>query len=155
MKRCAQCDGKVEKTLISETVEVGRHVFSARIPAFKCRGCGEMYFEGPVLERLELGAAVELAKAGEATPETMRFMRKTLGFKAAELGELLDVTPETVSRWETGKQSLDHRAMAVLGSLVIERAEGRTAVLETLNALRKPRKLGRTVKLSLADAAPR
>lgn len=155
MKRCPKCDGKVEKTLVPDTVEVGRHVFSARVPAFKCRGCGEVYFEGAGLEQLELRAAVELARAGDATPESMRFMRKALGFKAAELAELLAVTPETVSRWETGKQRLEHRAMAVLGSLVIERAEGRTAMLETLEALRKPRKLGRTVKLSLTAASVR
>src|SRR5438477_6057478 len=100
MKRCPKCDGKVEKTLVPDTVEVGRHVFSARVPAFKCRGCGEVYFDGPALEQLELRAGVELAKSGDATPESMRFMRKALGLKAAELAELLDVTPETVSRWE-------------------------------------------------------
>jgi putative zinc finger/helix-turn-helix YgiT family protein len=151
MKRCPNCDGKVDKTAAPESVKVGRHVFIAQVPAFKCRDCGEIYFDGPALERLELLAAVELAKAGEAIPESMRFMRKALGLKAAELAELLDVTPETVSRWETGKQSLEHRAMAVLGSLVIERAEGRTAVLETLRALNEPRKLGKKVELSLAS----
>jgi putative zinc finger/helix-turn-helix YgiT family protein len=150
MKRCPECGGKVEKALVADTVEVGRHEFTARVPAFKCRGCGEVYFDGPALEKLELRAAVELAKAGESSPEVMRFMRKALGMKAAELAALLDLTPETVSRWETGKQPLEHRAMAVLGSLVIERSEGRTAVLDTLKALQKPRKLGRVVKLSLA-----
>lgn len=152
MKRCSNCSGKVEKTQAPESVRVGRHLFSARVPAFRCRDCGEVYFQGPALERFELLVAVELARAGEASGEVMRFIRKALGLKAAELAELLDVTPETVSRWETGKQPLEHRAMAVLGSLVIERAEGRTAVLDTLKALRTPRKLGRRVELSLTGA---
>jgi YgiT-type zinc finger domain-containing protein len=154
MKRCVHCKtGKLQKTEAPDTVAVGTHVFSAKVPALKCRACGEVYFLGPSLERFELRAAVELARAGEASGEVMRFMRKVAGLRAAELAGLLAVTPETVSRWETGKQPMERRAMAVLGALVIERFEGRTAVLENLQALRKPRKLGRRIELSLNEAA--
>jgi putative zinc finger/helix-turn-helix YgiT family protein len=152
MKRCERCKtGKMEKTKAPDTVGVGKHVFSATVPAFKCRECGEVYFHGPSLERFELRAAVELARAGEASGEVMRFMRKATGMRAAELAELLAVTPETISRWETGKQTIERRAMAVLGSLVIERFEGRTAVLDNLKALREPRKLARRIQLSLNE----
>ena len=94
----------------------------------------------------------ECARAGESSGEVMRFMRKAAGLRALELAELLGVTPETVSRWETGKQPLEHRAMAILGSIVVERYEGRNSTLENLKALRNPRKLGRKIELSLNEA---
>lgn len=151
MKRCERCKtGKLSRTTVSESVEVEGHLFTAKVPALVCDACDETYLDGPSLERLELQVAVALARAGVASGATMRFMRKALGLKATELAELLDVTPETVSRWETGKQSLEHRAMAVLGSLVIEREQKRTAMLETLQVLRKPKKLAKKVTLSLA-----
>jgi putative zinc finger/helix-turn-helix YgiT family protein len=152
--KCARCKvGKLEKTTALDSIDVGKHTFTAEIPALKCRACGEIYFDGPSLERFELQAAVELAWAGEATGETMRFMRKAAGLRALEFADLLAVTPETVSRWETGKQAVENRAMALLGALVVERSEGRTSTLDTLKALKKPRKLARRVRLVL-DAAP-
>ena len=151
MKRCERCKtGKLEKTEALDSVEVGQHLFTARVPALKCRECGELYFDGPSLERFELRVAVELARSGEATGDVMRFMRKAAGLRALELAELLGVTAETVSRWETGRQPMEHRAMAVVGALVVERFEGRTSTLDNLKALRSPKKLGRRVELSLA-----
>lgn len=152
MKRCERCKtGKLEKTVAPESIEVGTHVFTAKVPAHKCRKCGEIYFDGPALERFELRAAIELVRAGEASGEVMRFMRKAAGLRALELAELLAVTPETVSRWETGKQPMEHRAMAVVGALVAERFEGRTSTLDNLKALRSPKKLGRKIELSLVE----
>lgn len=81
----------------------------------------------------------------------MRFMRKEAGLRSMELAEFLGVTPETVSRWETGKQPVERRAMAVVGALVVERFEGRTSTLENLKELRRPKKLGRTIELSLTE----
>ncbi len=150
MKRCERCKtGKLEKTVAPDSVEVGKHVFTAKVPGLKCRQCGEIYFDGPSLERFELRVAVELARAGESSGDVMRFMRKTAGLRAMELAELLGVTPETVSRWETGKQPVEHRAMAVVGALVAERLEGKTSTLDNLKALRRPRKLAREIELTL------
>jgi transcriptional regulator with XRE-family HTH domain len=69
--------------------------------------------------------------------------------RAADLAELLDVTPETVSRWETGKLDVAHAAWATLADVVIERTEGRTRMLDRLRALREPKKLAKTVTLTL------
>jgi putative zinc finger/helix-turn-helix YgiT family protein len=149
MKRCANCkEGKLTRMSETETVTVFGHVFSADVPAYRCAQCNETYVDGPALERFELRAAVELAKAGATSGEVMRFMRKALGFRAIDLAELLDVAPETLSRWETGKQPIEHRAMALLDSLVLERNEGRTTTLDSLRALKKPKPLGKKVKLA-------
>ncbi|HTP29443.1 MAG TPA: hypothetical protein VMK12_27735, partial [Anaeromyxobacteraceae bacterium] len=63
------------------------------------------------------------------------------------LAELLDVTIETISRWEHGKQSLDRRAVALLASMVLDRIEGRTSTLDRLKALLKPEPLPSVVQL--------
>ncbi|MDX2088302.1 MAG: helix-turn-helix domain-containing protein [Kofleriaceae bacterium] len=64
-------------------------------------------------------------------------MRKALGMRAVDLAQLLDVTAETVSRWETGKIDVETRAFALLGTLVIERLEGRDDAVQRLRAIEK------------------
>lgn len=153
-KRCGGCKtGKLGQVRALDSVKVGGHTFSARVAALQCGHCGEVYFDGPGLERFELRVAVELARAGEGTEEAMRFMRKAVGLRAAEFAHLVDVTPETVSRWENGRQSMDHRALAVLASVVIDRFEGRTTMLDTLRAFNQPRKLARRIEFSPRELA--
>lgn len=148
-RRCPVCkSGRLRKRETTERLSTCGHTFSARLETLECSACGERLASAANLERFELRVAVELARAGLASGEAMRFMRKTLGLQALELAELLRVTPETVSRWETGKQPMDHRAMAVMGALVIERFEGRSAMHDTLRALLSPRRLRRSVELS-------
>lgn len=152
-RRCPVCKaGRLTKRAIQERLAVCGHTFSARLSALECSACGERLLAGPGLERFELRVAVELGRAGESSGEAMRFMRKAIGLRALELAELLRVTPETVSRWETGKQPMDHRAMAVVAALVLERYDGRSAMYDTLRALLSPRRLRRSVELSLGDA---
>lgn len=152
-RRCPVCKlGRLSKRDRVERISVRGHTFSARLAVRECSACGEQLLAGPDLERFELRVAVELARAGEASGEAMRFMRKAVGLQGRELAELLRVTPETVSRWETGKQPMDHRAMAVVGALVVERFEGRSAMHDTLHALLAPRRLRRSIELSLGDA---
>lgn len=151
-KSCPNCGGKTTKTTAPATVKVGSHTFSSPLPAIKCPRCDEHFFAAADLERLELLAASAFVRAGESSGEVLRFMRKALNLRAAELAELLDVTPETMSRWETGKQSLDRRAMAVVGALVVERVSGRSDLVMHLQALRNPRKLARKIALTLEPA---
>jgi transcriptional regulator with XRE-family HTH domain len=92
---------------------------------------------------------------GPATGETFRFMRKSLGMRAADLAELLDVTPETISRWETGKLDVARSAWATLADVVVEQAEGRSRMLDRLRTLREPKKLAKAVRLELRRSAVR
>jgi DNA-binding transcriptional regulator YiaG len=102
---------------------------------------------GPALEAFELDVAGELARHGEASPEAFSFMRRALGVKAMDLAEMLDVTPETVSRWEHGQQPIDRGAAAILSAMVVDRLEGRTTALDSLKALQRPEPLPRVVRL--------
>jgi transcriptional regulator with XRE-family HTH domain len=87
--------------------------------------------------------------SGPATGEAFRFMRKVLGIPAIELAELLDVAPETVSRWENGKLPIERRALALLASMVLDRVEGVTTTLERLRSLRDPPAAPALVRLDL------
>ncbi len=153
MKRCASCGQQaMEDAQAPDSIEVAHHTFVAQLPVRRCRGCGETYVQPDTLERFELLVAVKLAQSGESSGEVLRFLRKTLPLRAVDLAELLDVTPETISRWETGKLPVERRALALLASLVVDKSEGRTSTLERLRALSKPRPLGKTVRLKLIPA---
>lgn len=154
MKRCIKCgQERLEAAQVSDSITVGEHTFKALLSARRCSNCGAVRFAAGTLERFELSVAAELAKAGMSSSEALRFMRKSLQLRAADLAELLDVAPETISRWETGKLRAEHRTLALLGSLVVDKVEGRSSTLERLRALREPKPLGRTVQLELGAAS--
>jgi len=101
-------------------------------------------------QRFELLAARWLADDGARSAEAFRFMRKALGLQAVALAELLDSTPETISRWEHGKRPVDARAFALLGVMVADRIAGRNDTRARLEALRSPSKVPHTVTLEVA-----
>ena len=148
MKRCTSCrKDQVAPAAVSASVEVGEHLFTALVPGFRCTHCGETYIDGPALGHFEECVATELARAGASSGEALRFMRKTLGLRGSDLADLLDVTAETISRWETGKWPLDRRAMALVAALASERVEGRATTRRQLEVLRSPKKIPRRVDL--------
>lgn len=140
MNRCVQCKHMgLERSQTEDQIEVGERTFTATLPVQVCPGCGETYIGFEDLGRFEHTVAATLARDGTSSPEAFRFMRKAIGMPAVELAELLDVTPETVSRWEHGKLRVERRALALLGSMVLERLEGRTSMVDYLRSLSEPR----------------
>jgi putative zinc finger/helix-turn-helix YgiT family protein len=142
--------GKLEKVSAPTMLELGRHTFRAQVAALRCSACKETFFDGPMLARFEQAVAAALGEAGEVSGEVLAFQRKTLGLSGRELAELLDVTPEHLSRWENGKAALDRRAAVLVARMALERLEGRAGTLEHLRSLRKPRHLPRAVTLQVA-----
>lgn len=149
MKRCSRCDGALTSRKVDVSREVAGHVFVASLPARFCKACGETSYEAAVLQRFDLHVANRLAEAGLGNGMAFRFMRKALGLRAVDLAELLDVSAETLSRWETEKRALDRGALAVLAACVRDALAGRTSTLDTLRALRTPRTLEKRVQLDL------
>lgn len=149
MDRCAECGGGLVKATVTERRKVAGQTFTAELPASRCHGCGETFVDATALESFELAIARELATSGASSGEAFRFQRKTLGYTAAELADLLGVAPETVSRWETGQRDVDRGALVAIGSLVLDRAEGRTTTLDRLRALREPPRLAKVVTLNI------
>src|SRR5207253_1158815 len=97
----------LQRSRQEDHLEVDGHRFSAFVPALRCECCGEVYLDGQALSRFELLVAGELARSGAQSGEAFQFMRKSIGMRAIDLGKLLDVSHETISRWETGKRPVD------------------------------------------------
>jgi putative zinc finger/helix-turn-helix YgiT family protein len=155
LQKCVMCGAKklsAGETTHEFTVSGVKFVVEG-VPAEICASCNESYVAHDDLERAELTIAAELARRGVRTGEAFRFMRKALGLKSNALAELFDLQPETVSRWEKGTQTLDPRAFALLGSVVVDRVAGREELaLERLRALRAPVKAPRrAVRIALAE----
>jgi putative zinc finger/helix-turn-helix YgiT family protein len=149
MEQCAECGGKRFKaTTMTDRVEISGVVFNGEIPAHECVKCGHQYAHADQLAKFELAVAERLARLGIRTGAAFKFMRKVLQMRAVDLAELLDVTAETISRWETGEP--EARAFALLGSMVSERMRGDQQTVERLRALRSPPPRPTRVKVTAA-----
>ncbi len=96
------------------------------------------------VERAELEMAGELV--GDAiSAEAFAWMRKALSLRGVDLAALLDVRPETVSRWERGELDVPRSAWLVLGSMVLERLGRPTETQARAKRLVEPKQPGATV----------
>jgi DNA-binding XRE family transcriptional regulator len=159
MKRCAVCRGKdLRETVeaVDVTVPTDSGPFRVRVSgvsSVRCESCGKSFLSGPDLGRAELLAGAEAVARGLRDGATFKFVRKALGLRAVELGELLDVSAETVSRWENGHRAAERSVWNTLADLVADKLGGRTVTLARLKALAKPRIPKEPVRLKLASGA--
>src|SRR5579883_2304302 len=137
-QRCARCKGeKIREVLRERTANIGGLILIAKVPGFQCETCGEVWYSPAVLKSYELGLAKALAESGTRSGEAFRLMRKAIGIPARELAQILGLTNETISRWETEKREVDEHAMLLLGDLVFDAIAGRTTTKDRLQALRE------------------
>ncbi len=133
--RCAQCDGR-EFRDVTETLSVAlpRSGVSAsgEVAARRCTNCSHVVVASSVIERFRLALGCELADAGVRTGEAIRHMRNALGLRAADLAQLLDLTAETISHWETGKALPNRSAFIALAAMVEDALEGKTTTRDRL-----------------------
>ena len=78
------------------------------------------------LGRLELLAAIDVfTNAKDVDGRELKSARKTLGLRQPDLGKLLDVSVETISRWENGALTVQRQTrLAVLQLLERKHATG-------------------------------
>jgi putative zinc finger/helix-turn-helix YgiT family protein len=134
---CAECkSGRLRERVVKERLNVSGVTFTQNIQASLCRKCGADYITHEDLGRFELAVSGWLGSHGVRAPESFKFIRKALGLKAADLAARLDLTPETVSRWENGRGSIDEGAFAVLRGLVADRIAGSDQTVTMLRAIR-------------------
>lgn len=154
MKQCVSCNAqRLRRVELSDSVSFGAIDFDGVVSGFRCEACGEEYIDGPEVQRFEMAVAEWLAQHGAATREAFRFMRKAIGVSAADLAGLLDVSVETVSHWETGKHALPRNAVAIVGAMVLDHANGSSATIDRLRMLRDRPSLAKTGPVRLARAA--
>lgn len=154
VERCTNC-GSAKLPVVDYPLKakLGGVAFEASVRAQQCQNCGEAFLSGQVLKSFEISAALELARAGVTVPEGLQFMRKVVGLRAIELAELLELTPEHVSRMENGRASADRRTVALLAAMVEDKAAGATRTVDQLRALARPRRVTRRVQIPAAGAA--
>ena len=104
------------------TRKISGRVLSVDVPIKVDPESGEPVLEPGVLGKADRAIAALLAQEGPVDGESFCFMRRSIGAQAKDLAALLGVSPETVSRWETGARDVDRFAWIVLGDLVLEAA---------------------------------
>lgn len=150
--RCGACgEGELREATETLAVTLPRCgvVVSVAAPARRCATCGEVHVTRAVLARAHLAVGRELADRGVRTGDALRHMRKALGLRACDLAQLLDVTPETVSHWETGRGAPGRAAFVAVAAMVQEALDGTTTTRDRLAVLADGRPYPRAVTAAL------
>ena len=131
MTKCASC--KRENTLRPARERVSIRSIELVGTAMRCSHCREVFWPQDEMERQYEAAASAIVARGIRDGAQFQLVRKMLQLKATDLGRLLGVRPETISRWERGESPVDRAAAFVLGELY-ERPRVVRAKLEALAA---------------------
>ncbi len=151
-RRCMSCGGEMRGDatgVVSVPLERCGVTVAVAVPGRACASCGEVQVEDRVAARAQLAAGCALADAGVRNGEAFRHMRKALGLRAADLARLLDVTPETISHWETDRAAPARAAFVALAAMVEESLDGRTTSRDRLAVLAEGRAWPGSLQLDL------
>jgi DNA-binding transcriptional regulator YiaG len=149
--KCTKCGTRTRRRRVAHSVTVSGIELQGEVTEDACPSCGYATMPLSELQRFEGLAAAALARHGVATGEAFKFIRKALGMRATDVGTVLGVTPETVSRWETGQREVDRHVFAMLGELAIAAVEGRPSPAERFKALAATdRKLPKAIEIEAA-----
>lgn len=149
---CHECkEGQMRPAEVMSHIAVGTLKFRTLLPGLQCEKCGTQLVPGPQVEAFERQVAEVLVRTGQNSGDVLRFIRKAVGLRAKDVAEVLDMSPEHISRLENGG-AVPARTMALVGSMVLDMIKGRPAsVVEALEAQMHPRPLG--VPMDLTRAA--
>lgn len=146
--RCIQCGGKL--TTKRENYRYAAcglpNVTLIGVEVRRCSKCGDHEVVIPRIEELHrvLAAAV-VRQATRLTKDEIRFLRKYLGYSGVDFAKVIGVAPETISRWENGKEKIGTSAEKLIRMLVVHTQPTRSYPIETLATIteeRTPKPLG-------------
>jgi putative transcriptional regulator len=121
--KCMACGGRMKKTRGNYAYASLPGVTLANVDIYKCPACGEEEVSIPHIEELNRTIARELVrKKLQLAPTEIRFLRKLLGWSGVDFAKHFGVTPETVSRWESGKKAMGPVAERLLRLCTATRA---------------------------------
>jgi putative zinc finger/helix-turn-helix YgiT family protein len=123
---CPICDSAVESIRLAhyhyEDCGLPKVFLVNSVVEHRCtnRDCGESFIEIPRLSELHRSLALRTAtQEVELSKQEIRFLRKHLGYSSKQFAALIGVTPETVSRWESGTASMGKPTERFLRLLVL------------------------------------
>lgn len=126
---CAECGAPLVVRAHVRRMRVGRYKVddgSCQVPV-----CANGHAEIDLKQLAEYerrAAVVVLSEVADVGGAEIKFARKALGLTQARLAALLEVAPETVSRWETGAETMSR--VSRLALLAVVRDAGALARLE-------------------------
>lgn len=134
--KCVSCKSEMRAGREEFSEVIGQNKFVQVVSVHRCvkQGCAELYYEGKDLLDMERREVAWIAEHGVTCGAELRLLRKYMRLRAKDLAELLGVTPETVSHWETGKHEPDVSACQLVGTMMLEQIDGRS---DTRDALAK------------------
>ena len=110
MTTCPDCGGTAVTTVLpTYATDLGGMRVRLVNAAIRetCGACGEATIEVPDLDGLARAAAMVRALLPlRMTGKDVRFLRRALDMSGREFAEAMELTPETVSRWENGLRGL-------------------------------------------------
>lgn len=126
MAKCSKCGSSqlsnapmsgADLTHLGIPIKIKDGVFKA-----SCSNCRSEEIVIPNMVGLMAASAIALASLPyKLNGPEIKFLRKALGMQGKELAGKLDVSPETVSRWENGKQAIGDAQEKVLRMLAISK----------------------------------
>jgi DNA-binding transcriptional regulator YiaG len=120
---CDECGAAVGPGKPVRRTRVGRYKVDDDSQALPVCANGHAEIDLTELAEYERRAAmVVLAQGADIGGDEIRFARKSLGITQARLARLLDVAPETVSRWETGSEVMSRVSRLALLAVVRDMA---------------------------------
>jgi len=126
-KKCAFCGATARYQKIDHEEMVGAVKVVVPVMAYGCETCGEDDLTLNQLASLQQQAVqTALLDLPRIDGPTFRCARKAIGVTQAALARFMDVSPETVSRWESGATPVSRSAQLMLLSAVMLVREGRS-----------------------------
>ncbi len=144
--KCPGCGAAMEtKRQNHRYVECGlASVTLEKVETHQCPGCGERAVTVPRISQLHQVIALGVSQqAARLRAPELRFLRKSLGWSAADFARTLGVDPATVSRWENDREPMGGASERLL----------RLAVLRDRPVEEYPTE--RLAEVARAGAAPR
>lgn len=137
--KCGQCGAtEIEAVTIDHPYDESGlpGVTLQGISADRCPVCGAIRVRIPNIEGLHRALALFLLrKTSRLSGPEVRFLRKYIGLSGADFAKRLGAEPETVSRWENGKQPIGGAAERFLRLLVVTMGQIQEYPVEELDKL--------------------
>jgi putative transcriptional regulator len=134
--KCEECGGlAITEHNAVRRYEIGGlpHVELHGIEVTRCTVCGGEEIAIPRIEQLHrLLAEAFIKQHRNLAPVEIRFLRKHMGHSMNVFAEIMGVTRETVSRWETGGTPMGSAANRLLRLLVVSHEPPESYVVDDL-----------------------
>ena len=126
--KCQVCGASAHREILDYHIEdlLGVRVgIVGCVEMVSCKQCGEEVITIPDTNGLIAAAAVARTMIPtRLNGAEMRFLRKAIALPAKDLAEMLQMRPETVSRWENGKEPIGVAQEKILRVLVGKALKG-------------------------------